>query len=108
LIHLDASWCLLPETSKVYGSFYGDKGSASSDPLRISRDVGGRRYTMTPYNLPRGAELYQQSYAAELNFFLSRIKNNDGSDENLIEAHKVMRVVDAIYRSSRTERPVKL
>jgi predicted dehydrogenase len=108
LIHMDASWCLLPDKSMVYGYFHGDKGSASSDPLRISRDVAGKRYSMTPFNLPKGAELYQKSYAKELELFLKSITAKDASSQSLDEAHKTMRVVDAIYRSAKMGRPVKL
>ena len=63
LLHMDASWSLLPDQGKAYCYIFGDKGSAFLNPLRISRDAAGKRYSFTPVNLPTGASLFRESYA---------------------------------------------
>lgn len=108
VIHLDASWSLLPEENKTYGYFFGSKGSAFMNPLRITREAKGRRYSMTPSSLSRGADLYTNSYRAQLAHFAQVIRNGRTDDDHLAQTLQVMKVVDAVYKSAESGKTVRL
>ncbi|MCA9783624.1 MAG: Gfo/Idh/MocA family oxidoreductase [Calditrichaeota bacterium] len=108
VIHLDASWSLLPEENKTYGYFFGSKGSAFMNPLRITREAAGQRYSMTPATLPKGADLYTESYRSQLSHFAEVIRNGSTDDDQLAQTLQVMKVVDAIYRSAESGKTVRL
>jgi predicted dehydrogenase len=108
VIHLDASWSLLPEENKTYGYFFGSKGSAFMNPLRITREAKGQRYSMTPASLPRGADLYTRSYRLQLSHFAQVIRAGHTDDDHLAQTLQVMKVVDAIYKSAESGKTVRL
>jgi predicted dehydrogenase len=108
MINLDAGWSIMPDKDEAYLTLFGDKGSASINPIKISRKVQKQRKWFSPVNTPKGAELISDSYVSELNCFVDRINKENYSSKSLDQAFQVMKVIEAIYKSAKSGSSVKL
>lgn len=81
----------------------GTEGGLQSDPLKMFKEEHGTVVELTPTILPN-----TDSYHAEIRAFLDSIKNDTESPVTGEQALAVMKILDAIYKSSELGREVRI
>jgi predicted dehydrogenase len=104
---LDVSWALLLERDFAYLNLFGKRGAALFNPLRIQKEQDGHLINVTPA-LESVVNLFKQSYEREIEHFVDCVRNETEPLSPGTDGLKVMRVLDAIYRSAKTGKEVKL
>jgi predicted dehydrogenase len=104
---LEVSWGLLMERDFAYCNLIGENGAALWNPLRIHKAMHGSLVNVTPeMDSPRN--VYKQSIENELGHFLDCVRTGKTPTANGEEMVTLMQLVDAIYRSAKEGREVKL
>jgi predicted dehydrogenase len=98
---LHASWALLAPETQAYSHFWGTKGAAVLNPLRIDKEMHGSLVNVTPEKSVSRKELYRSSFEFELRHFVECVKNGRPSMSSGEDALKVLEIVDAIYKTAR-------
>jgi predicted dehydrogenase len=99
---LEASWAQHIGADRMYSEVYGDKAGASLDPLRIYTEKYGRPMDMAP------AFPNVNGHEAEVAHFIECIREDKQPLATAEQALDVMKILDAIYESSRTGASVSL
>jgi predicted dehydrogenase len=101
---LEVAWAAnVPATNQTH-EILGTKGGASLNPLVISSQMDGMLVDTTPSGLPR----VEHSHAPLIANVVRAIK---GEEELIVHGEdsiRVMRIIDAIYKSSEEGREVKI
>ncbi|MFH1862228.1 MAG: Gfo/Idh/MocA family oxidoreductase [bacterium] len=97
---LHASWALLAPETQAYAHFWGTKGAAVLNPLRIDKEMHGNLVNVTPEKSQRPKELYRDSFVYELRHFVECVRNQRQPISSGVEAVKVLKVVEAIYKAA--------
>jgi predicted dehydrogenase len=97
---LHASWALLAPTTQAYAHFWGSKGAAVLNPLRIDKEMHGNVVNVTPEKQVSQKELYRSSFRYELRHFVECVRHNRQPVASGEEAIKVLRVVDGVYKAA--------
>lgn len=98
---LHASWALLAPTTQAYAHFWGTKGAAVLNPLRIDKEMHGNLVNVTPEKQVSQKELYRSSFKYELRHFVECVRHNRQPVSSGEEAVEVLKVVDGIYKAAR-------
>lgn len=99
-ITLHASWALLAPTTQAYAHFWGTKGAAVLNPLRIDKEMHGNLVNVTPDKSSSPKELYRSSFVYELRHFIECVRHKRHPISSGEDALKVLKVVDAIYKEA--------
>ncbi len=105
-LSLEVSWTLLMEKDFPYLNLYGSSGAALLNPLRLHRGMHGNLVNVTP-NLDASRNV-KESYENEIAHFVDCIRKGTTPISSGEEAHAVMKVMDAIYKSAATRKEVKV
>ncbi len=103
---LEVSWALLLERDFPYCNLYGSGGAALLNPLRLNRGMHGNLVNVTP-NLDASRNV-KESYESEISHFVDSVRKGSTPIASGEEAHAVMKVMDAIYKSAATRKEVKV
>lgn len=98
---LHASWALLAPTTQAYAHFWGTKGAAVLNPLRIDKEMHGNLVNVTPEKQISQKELYRSSFKYELRHFVECVRHNRQPVSSGEEAVEVLKVVEEIYKAAR-------
>jgi predicted dehydrogenase len=105
-LNLEVSWAILLEKDFPYLNLYGSSGAALLNPLRLHRGMHGNLVNVTP-NLDSGRNV-KESYENEIAHFVDCIRRGAKPGPSGEEAHAVMKVMDAIYKSAAQRKEVKV
>jgi predicted dehydrogenase len=105
-LSLEVSWAILLEKDFPYVNMYGSSGAALLNPLRVHRSMHGNLVNVTP-NLD-SARNVKESYENEIGHFIEAIRKGQTPIASGEEAHAVMKVMDAIYKSAAQRKEVKV
>jgi predicted dehydrogenase len=98
----ETSWTLQRPEELYYCNFFGDKGSAFINPLKIIRRQGNEFIsTETPEATRSKTALYQKSYQNELQHFVNAVQGLVPVASTPAEAVYRMRIIDSLYVSAR-------
>ncbi|MBI5835774.1 MAG: Gfo/Idh/MocA family oxidoreductase [Candidatus Eisenbacteria bacterium] len=103
---LEVSWTVLLEKDFPYCNIFGSSGAALLNPLRLHRGMHGNLVNVTP-NLDSGRNV-KESYENEIAHFVECVRKGSQPIASGEEAHAVMKVMDAIYKSASTRKEVKV
>ena len=87
---------------RIYAEVYGDRAGATLDPLRIYTERDGQFVDMAP-QFPD-----VKGHEAEIAHFVDCVRKGSQPIASGEEAHAVMKVMDAIYKSASTRKEVKV
>ncbi|MDQ3604597.1 MAG: Gfo/Idh/MocA family oxidoreductase [Gemmatimonadota bacterium] len=105
VVNLEVTWNLLAEQERQYLYLLGTAGTASLSPFTVFRQRGGGLSEVTP-QLPPGSEnLFTASYRRELQYFVDVVRG-ERKAKAPTEHVRLMRVIEAAYRSARERREV--
>lgn len=103
----DVSWAYVGQEERLWFEVVSTRGSARLSPLRVVKELNGRPINVSPAGAAARESAFLQSYRAEIAHFISMLK-----DESPYEAPedqlKVMRVMDAVYKSAEEGREIRL
>lgn len=100
---IESSFAANIAEDKFTTALLGTKGGAETNPLRIFGEDKGMVYDITPVHVPR-----VHSYEAEVRAFYDAIQNDTEPPVTGEQALNVMKILDAIYKSSELGREVEI
>ncbi|HVP37632.1 MAG TPA: Gfo/Idh/MocA family oxidoreductase [Candidatus Saccharimonadales bacterium] len=103
---LEVSWTILLEKDFPYCNLWGSSGAALLNPLRLHRGMHGNLVNVTP-TMDTGRNV-KESYENEIAHFVDSIRRGAPPSSSGEEAHGVMKVMDAIYKSAAQKKEVKV
>jgi predicted dehydrogenase len=106
-ITMEVSWTLLYDKDFAYVNFFGSKGAALLNPLRILKELHGSLVNVTPMVKPP-ASGYHASYEAEMAHFVECITADARPLVNPGDGVQLARIMDALYVSVKKEREVRV
>jgi predicted dehydrogenase len=102
----DVSWAYVGQEERLWFEVVSTRGSARLSPLRVVKELNGRPTNVSPTGAAARESVFLQSYRAELTHFVSMLKDEspyEVPDDQL----KVMRVMDAAYKSAEEGREIR-
>jgi len=101
IIHVGASW-IAGWKNEIASILVGDGGGASRYPLEIYKDIAGRPVSMKPEVRDN------DSFQAEIDHFVDCVIEDRTPIPNGIEGWNVVKMLEAIYKSSDKDAPVRV
>ncbi len=105
---LEVSWATPTENTNAFTYFYGTEGTATLNPLTLTKITGNEAVRVDTNQNLTPSELYQKSFELELEHFIHCIHHGTSPLSTGENAHKVMEIVEAIYRSADEGREIIL
>jgi predicted dehydrogenase len=102
----DVSWAYVGQEERLWFEVVSKRGSARLSPLRVVKELNGRPLNVSPTGASARESVFLQSYLAELTHFVSMVKEEspyEVPDDQL----KVMRIMDAAYKSAEEGREIR-
>ena len=103
---IEVSWSLLREGELFYCNVYGKEGSSSINPFKIYKRMDGNLYNITPKKIATPSNVFKKSYEYELRHFVGAVRGNHNIISSGDDALKVMEIVDAVYKSAKTNKEI--
>jgi predicted dehydrogenase len=103
----DVSWSYVGQEERLWFEVVSTRGSARLSPLRVVKDLNGRPTNVSPTGASARESVFIQSYRAELTHFVSMLRD-ESPYEPPTDQLKVMRIVDAVYKSAEEGREIRL
>lgn len=108
LLGLEVSWSMSVTDDIYHCQLFGTDGSATLNPLRINKELHGNIVNLAPAKMEGHQHLYRRSYENELKHFLGAVRDVHPVISTADEAVQRMRVVEAVYKSAKTGKEVRL
>jgi predicted dehydrogenase len=107
VINLEVTWTLISQRDRQFMQVLGTAGSGTLSPLHVYRQMDSGLVDVAP-SLPPGTEnLYTASYRNELQYFVEMVRGEKPA-ETPAEHVRLMRVMEAAYRSAEEGREIDL
>lgn len=108
-LYLNTTWAFMSDESDAYTVLSGSKGSASLNPLKITKEISGSMVNVTPVGrTPKLADLYNKSFDLEIEHFVQSCLTNTPPESSGAEAAALMEVIEATYESANSNREVAI
>jgi len=107
-MNIEVSWSMTVDEDHYFCHVFGTAGSASLNPLRITKDLNGQVANLTPTKTEAPQNLFRRSYENELKHFLGAVRTIHPVISTAEEAVQRMKVAEAIYKSARLRKEVVL
>ncbi len=108
VITMESSWSLPIDRDLFYLNVYGSKGFATLSPFRIYRKVEDQVLDLSPSQKESSLSLFKKSYLNELKSFIGAVKGLNPVFSSGDEALSRMKILEAMYKSSQTNKEIKL
>jgi predicted dehydrogenase len=108
VINLEASWSLPVEQDHFYLNIYSEKGYASLYPLNINKKVGEQTIELIPRQKENSLNLFKKSYQNELKSFIGIVKKLNPMVSSGEEALNRLKIMEAMYQSSKENKEIKV
>lgn len=102
---IDVSWAYVGQEERWWFEVLSSRGSARLSPLRVVKELNGRPTNVSPTGAAARESVFLQSYRAELAHFVA-VLNEEIPYEAPDDQLKVMRVLEAIYKSAEEGREI--
>ena len=108
IITLEMGWRMHLEKDLVYANFFGNKGAAYLNPLRINKELHGNLVNVTPMSSESSIERYKSAYEKEIRHFFDVIQGKETNQSSAEDSVQIMRIIEALYKSSNTGDDVRI
>jgi predicted dehydrogenase len=105
---IEASWSFESGDDFFYCDCFGTDGSGSLNPFRIFKKMHGNLVNVAPVSNDAPQALYRKSYENELKHWVSVLRGLHPVISTATEAVHRMMIVEAVYKSARTGKSVRL
>ena len=103
----DVNWSYVGVEERWWFEVLSSRGSARLAPLRVVKELNGRAVDVSPRGAAARESAFIQSYRAELTHFISVVQG-EAPYEAPADQAKLLRLVEAIYRSAVEEKEIRL
>lgn len=107
-LSIESSWSFESGEDFFYCDCFGTEGSGSLNPFRIFKKMHGNLVNVAPVSNDSPQALYRKSYEHELKHWVSVLRNLHPVISTVEEAVHRMKIVEAVYKSAKTGKSVKL
>jgi len=104
---IDVSWAYVGQEERWWFEVVSSRGSGRLSPLRVVKELNGRPTNVSPTGAAARESVFLQSYRAELAHFVA-VLNGDARYDPPEDQLKVMRVMEAVYKSAEEGREIRL
>ena len=104
---IDVSWAYVGQEERWWFEVVSSRGSARLSPLRVVKELNGRPTNVSPTGAAARESVFLQSYRAELAHFIALL-NGEAAYDPPEDQIKVMRLMEAIYKSAEEGREIRL
>jgi predicted dehydrogenase len=104
---IDVSWAYVGQEERWWFEVVSSRGSARLSPLRVVKELNGRPTNVSPTGAAARESVFLQSYRAELAHFIA-VLNGEAAYDPPEDQIKVMRLMEAIYKSAEEGREIRL
>jgi predicted dehydrogenase len=101
IVTMHASWALPAPETQAYAHFWGTKGGAVLNPLRIDKEMHGNLVNVTPEKSLTPKELHRSSFRYELRHFIECVRHERQPLSSGEEAVQLLKIVEAIYKAAK-------
>ena len=108
LINIEVSWSLAADKDNFYLTVYGNKGSASLNPLNVIKKIDGQIIDLSPSHSDNSTALFRKSYINELKSFIGAVKDLNPVLSPGEEALKRLKIIEAMYLSSNKNKEIEI
>lgn len=108
LIVMESSWSLYSEKDLFYFVVQGTEGYATLNPLKVYKKVGSQLFDLTPSQRDNALSLFKKSYLNELKSFVGAVRGLNPVFSSGDEALSRMKVIEAMYNSSKDNKEIKI
>ncbi|HEY6951379.1 MAG TPA: Gfo/Idh/MocA family oxidoreductase [Bacteroidota bacterium] len=105
---IEASWSFESNQDFFYCDCFGTDGSGSLNPFRILKRMHGSLVNVAPASHETPQMLYRKSYENELKHWIGALRGLHAVISTGEESVHRMKIVDAIYRSAKLGKAVKI
>lgn len=105
---IEVSWKMHLERDMIYTHIFGKKGAAYLNPLRINKELHGNLVNVTPYTTENSAVRFKKAYENEIDHFVKVVRGEEENLSSSADAVRIMRIIEALYESSRLKQQVDL
>ena len=105
-ITIEVSWNFHIESELYYCNIYGEQGSGKINPLKIHKEMHGNVVNVTPVKTDTSQNALKKSYENELKHFVGAVRGIHPVISTAQEAVQRMKIVDAIYRSTKKRKEI--
>lgn len=107
-VNIEVSWSMVVHDDQYYCHIFGTEGTASLNPLRVHKELHGNLVNLAPAKMDPPQSMFRKSYENELKHFIGAVQNLHPVVSTGEEGTQRMRIADAVYRSARLGREVRL
>ncbi len=106
-LYLNTTWAFMSDESEAYTVLSGSKGTASLNPLKITKEVQNNLVNVSPAGkTTKLADLYRKSFEYEIDHFVQSIRQGVHPNSSGAEAAELMEVIEATYRAASEGREI--
>jgi predicted dehydrogenase len=105
---VEVSWKMHLDRDVNYTHIFGKQGSAYLNPLRINKELHGNLVNVTPLHSEDRAERYKKSYEKEIGNFVKVLKGEEENRSSSRDAAYIMKIINSLTESAKTNREVFL
>jgi predicted dehydrogenase len=98
-VSMEVGWSTPAEEDVYYCNVHGTDGSASMNPLRITKELHGSLVNLTPAKIDPPQHSFRRSYENELKHFLQGVQGLHTIVSTVDEAVQRMKVIEGVYAS---------
>jgi len=107
ILSIEVSWTLIFDKDLTYVNFFGTRGAALLNPLRIHKELHGHLVNVTPITkFPQN--VHKASFEEEALHFVECIRENKEPIFSGKDGVVITEILDAIYQSAKTGKEVEL
>lgn len=108
LATFEVSWTLFSEKSHFFTNVYGSEGSAKINPIRLYKSSGDVFKSVTNQDVMSKIAIHRKSFESELKHFVNSVLELGPVISSIDQAVETMRIVDALYKSSKMQKEIIL
>lgn len=107
-ITIESSWSFESDQDFFYCDMFGTEGSGSLNPFRILKRMHGSLVNVAPVTHETPQTMYRRSYENELKHWIGALRGIHPVVSTADESVHRMKIVDAIYKSAKTGKSIRL
>ncbi|MCK4233173.1 Gfo/Idh/MocA family oxidoreductase [candidate division WOR-3 bacterium] len=104
---IEVSWTLLFDKDFTFFNIFGNNGSALLNPLKIYKRMHGEIVNVTPH-VEASKNAFKFSFLLQAEHFIESLRKGKDPIFRVEEGLEIARIIDAIYKSARKKKEIKI
>jgi predicted dehydrogenase len=107
-VGIEVGWSTPADEDIYYCQIHGTDGSASMNPLRVTKELHGSLVNLAPAKIDPPQHLFRRSYENELKHFIQAVQGLHPVVSTAEEAVQRMKIIEAVYAAIRKGKEISL